>query len=229
MDESGSGRLGPCLRRLFKRGTKAERQYRREFVMNQDSVLPRSPELMAPGDTALLVIDVQERLLPAIRDRDRLVWNIRRLIDAAKILNVAVAATEQYPKGLGATAAVLAERLGPRTEKLMFSCRECTALVENWRQTGIHRILLCGIETHVCVQQTALDLLGLGFRVYVATDAVGSRYECDYWTALRRMELSGAVLTTTESAMFEWCIRAGTPEFREISRLAKEPPPSEVA
>ncbi len=193
--------------------------------MNQSPFLPRSPELMAPDDTALLVIDVQERLLPAIRDRERVVWNIRRLIDAAKILNLTVAATEQYPKGLGTTAALLAERLGPRLEKLMFSCRECTPLVEGWRQAGIHRVLLCGIETHVCVQQTALDLLGLGFRVYVAVDAVGSRYEVDYLTALRRMELCGAVLTTAESAMFEWCVRAGTPEFREISRLAKEAPP----
>ena len=193
--------------------------------MDQNQFLPRSPELMAPHDTALLVIDVQERLLPAIRDRERLVWNIRRLIDAAKVLNVAVAATEQYPKGLGATAAPLAERLGPRLEKLMFSCRECTQLLEDWRQAGIHRILLCGIETHVCVQQTALDLLGLGFRIYVAVDAVGSRYEVDDLTALRRMELCGAVLTTAESAMFEWCVRAGTPEFRAISRLAKESPP----
>lgn len=197
--------------------------------MDRDQVLPRSPELMGPHETALLVIDVQERLLPAIGNRETLVWNIRRLIDAAKILNVAVAATEQYPKGLGATAAPLAERLGPRLEKLMFSCRECSALLDDWRRAGIHRVLLCGIETHVCVQQTALDLLGLGFRVYVAADAVGSRYEADYRTALRRMELCGAVLTTAESAMFEWCVRAGTPEFREISRLAKESPPSEIA
>lgn len=197
--------------------------------MNQSPFLPRSPELMAADDTALLVIDVQERLLPAIRDRERVVWNIRRLIDAAKILNLAFAATEQYPKGLGTTAAPLAERLGPRLEKLMFSCRECKQLLEDWRRTGIHRILLCGIETHVCVQQTALDLLGMGFRVYVAVDAVGSRYEVDYLTALRRMELCGVVLTTAESAMFEWCVRAGTPEFREISRLAKETPPGAPA
>jgi len=193
--------------------------------MDQNQFLPRSPELMGSHDTALLVIDVQKRLLPAIRDQERVVWNIRRLIDAAKVLKMAVAGTEQYPEGLGNTAASLAERLGPRPAKMMFSCRECTRLLEDWRQAGIHRILLCGIEAHVCVQQTALDLLGLGFRVYVAADAVASRHEVDYLTALRRMELCGAVLTTTESAMFEWCVRAGTPEFREISRLAKELPP----
>ncbi len=191
----------------------------------QTPEIPRSPELMSPHDTALLVIDVQQRLLPAIRDGQRVAWNIRRLLDAAKILNMAVAATEQYPKGLGPTVAELAARLGPRQEKLMFSCRECATLFESWRTSDIHRILLCGIETHVCVQQTALDLLSGGYRVYVAVDAVGSRYETDYATALRRMELSGAVLTTTEAAMFEWCIRAGTAEFRAIAQLAKEAPP----
>jgi isochorismate hydrolase len=90
-------------------------------------------------------------------------------------------------------------------------------------------VLLCGIETHVCVGQTALDLLAAGFRVYIAVDAVAARSTLDHETALRRMESSGAVLTTTEAALFEWCIRAGTPEFRQISALAKELPPASAA
>ena len=88
--------------------------------------------------------------------------------------------------------------------------------------SGIHRVLVCGIETHVCVQQTVLDLLAAGFQVLVAVDAVSSRFAIDHETALRRMEASGALLTTTEAALFEWCGEAGKAEFKEISKLAKE-------
>jgi nicotinamidase-related amidase len=194
--------------------------------MNEQTQLPRSPELMSRGDTALLVIDVQEKLIPAIPNGLRVVWNVRRLIDAAKILGLAVAATEQYPKGLGPTAPELAERLGPMPSKLIFSAGACSEVFEQLRGRGIHKVLLCGIESHVCVAQTALDLLADGWRVYVAVDAVGSRFEIDYRTAMARLDSAGATLTTTEAAMFEWCEAAGTPEFKEISRLAREPGPS---
>jgi nicotinamidase-related amidase len=183
---------------------------------------PRSPELMSANDTALLVVDVQEKLVPAIHDAPRVVWNCRRLVDGAKILGLPVLATEQYPKGLGPTVAELAERLGPATAKLSFSCCGQPEPLEGLRGRGLHKLLVCGIETHVCVQQTVLDLLADGWRVYVAVDAVGSRFEIDHGTALRRMEASGAVVTTSEAALFEWCQVAGTPEFKAISRLAKE-------
>jgi nicotinamidase-related amidase len=177
---------------------------------------------MSRGDTAVLIVDVQERLLPAIADGARIVWNIRRLIDAARILNLPVLATEQYPRGLGPTVAPLAERLGAVPDKLMFSCRECADLFARLTEQGRPKVLVTGIESHVCVQQTVLDLMGEGFRVYVAVDAVGSRFAIDYETALRRMETAGATLTTTEACLFEWCEVAGTPEFKEISRLARE-------
>ena len=182
---------------------------------------------MVPGDTALLVIDVQEKLVPAIAGAARVVWNIRRLIDGAKILGLPIVATEQYPQGLGPTVAELAERLEqPLPAKLTFSCRGCPGPLADLRSRGIHKLLLCGIEAHVCVQQSALDLLADGWRAYVAVDAVGSRYEIDCQTALRRLDASGAVLTTSEAALFEWCQTAGTPEFKQISRLAKEDPPT---
>ena len=98
-------------------------------------------------------------------------------------------------------------------------------LVDGWRADGLYRVLVCGIETHVCVAQTALDLLADGWQVYVAVDAVGSRRDVDHETALRRMEAAGAVLTSTEAAMFEWCRIAGTSDFKKISALAKETPP----
>ena len=180
---------------------------------------------MSRHDSALLVVDVQTKLLHAMSPPPTLVWNIGRLIDGAHMLEIPVEATEQYPKGLGTTTRVLAQRLGEIPSKLMFSCRECGQLFERWRDRGIHKILVAGIETHVCVQQTVLDLLAAGFQVYVAVDAVGSRYAVDRDTALRRMEMSGATLTTTEAALFEWCEVAGTPEFKRVSALVRETPP----
>jgi nicotinamidase-related amidase len=188
--------------------------------------LPRSPELMSRDDTAVLVIDIQEKLIPHIRDRHRLVWNVRRLLDAARILGIPVAATEQYPRGLGATIPEIAAGLGEIPSKLTFSCGECAGLFQPWADTGRSKVLVVGIEAHVCVLQTVMDLLHEGFRVYVAVDAVGSRFELDYQTALRRIEMAGGVLTTTEAAMFEWTEVAGSPEFKEISRLAREEPPA---
>jgi nicotinamidase-related amidase len=182
---------------------------------------------MSADDSALLLVDVQERLVPHINDHARVVWNCRRLIDGARILDVPVRATEQYPKGLGRTVPELRERLAVDAvpEKLLFSCAECGPLFTELRDTGRHRILLCGIETHVCVQQTALDLMADGWRVYLAVDAIGSRFDIDRQTALRRMESAGAELTTTEAALFEWCEAAGTDAFKQISRLAREEAP----
>lgn len=188
--------------------------------------LPRSPELMNPEETALLVVDAQEKLLAVVPGAERVVWNIRRLLDAAAVLGVPSAATEQYPEKLGPTAAVLAERLGSTESKLAFSGACCGTFPTDWKDAGVYRVLVCGIETHVCVGQTALDLSASGFGVYVAVDAVAARQAVDHDTALRRMESAGIILTTTEAAMFEWCRVAGTAEFKQISELAKELPPS---
>ncbi|MGQ9576969.1 MAG: isochorismatase family protein [Thermoguttaceae bacterium] len=193
--------------------------------MNLPDRLPRSPELMSRADTALLVVDVQEGLAPVSAHCRRVVWNIRRLIDGARLLGLPVMGTEQYPDGLGPTLSELAERLGPVSSKLTFSCGGCPELFEKLEKRGVFKVLVCGMEAHVSVQQTVLDLLANGWRVYVAVDAVGSRYEVDYRTALSRMDSAGATLTTTEAALFEWCDAAGTPEFKQISRLAREEPP----
>jgi nicotinamidase-related amidase len=193
--------------------------------MDEQPYLPRSPDLMSRGDTALLVVDVQEKLVPAIAENAQVVWNICRLIDGAKILGLPVLGSEQYPKGLGPTVAELAGRLGPLPSKLAFSAGACPGLFESLSGRGIHKILVCGLEAHVCVQQSVLDLLADGWRVYVAADAVGSRFEVDCRIALGRMDSAGATITTTEAALFEWCEAADTPEFKEISRLAREPRP----
>lgn len=194
--------------------------------MNEAENLSRSPELMSVEDTALLVVDVQEKLTPAIANHQQVVWNVRRLVDGAKVLGLPVVATEQYPKGLGPTVPELAERLGPVPSKLTFSCCGCPELFRDLKDRGFYRILICGMETHVCVQQTVLDLLADGWRVYVAVDAVGSRRALDHDVSLRRIESSGATLTTTEAVLFEWCQKAGTPEFKQISQLVRETPPA---
>jgi nicotinamidase-related amidase len=195
--------------------------------MSEPPAYPRSPELMSIGETALVVIDIQEKLLPFISGRRRVVWNARRLIDGAKILGIPAVGTEQYPKGLGPTVPELAERLPAIPAKLTFSCCGLPEVFEGLQARGIHKLLVCGIEAHVCVQQTVLDLLGGGWRVYVAADAVGSRFPLDCETALRRMDSAGATLTTTEAALFEWCRTAGAPEFKQISRLVREEMPAE--
>lgn len=180
---------------------------------------------MSRGDTGLLVVDMQEKLLQLIPGHERITWNCRRLIDGAKILGIPVAATEQYPQGLGSTTAVLAQRLGPLPAKLAFSCGECGSIFEQWQQQGIFKILVCGIEAHVCVQQTVLDLLGEAYRVFIAVDAIGARHAIDLETAIGRMDSAGATITTTEAALFEWCEVAGTPEFKQISALVRETGP----
>jgi len=180
---------------------------------------------MSAHDTGLLVVDVQGKLITLVPGHRKIIWNIRRLVDGAKILGVQAAGTEQYPKGLGPTVPEVAERLGGIAAKVDFSCLACSDIFDGWREAGIFRVLLVGIEAHVCIQQTALDLLAAGFRVYLAVDAIGARHDVDYQTALRRMESSGATLTTTEAAVFEWCVRSGTPQFKQISALVQESPP----
>ena len=194
--------------------------------MSNEPTCLRSPELMSPQDTALVVVDVQVKLMPLIAGHERIAWNLRRLIDGAEATGVPALATEQYPQGLGPTVPELAGRLGDIPSKAAFSCVGCEAFVERLRTLGASKVLVSGIEAHVCVQQTVLDLLAGGYRVYVPVDAVGSRYAIDYDTGLRRMESSGATLTTTESALFEWCQVSGTPTFKKISALIREQPPA---
>jgi nicotinamidase-related amidase len=188
---------------------------------------------MSRRDTALLVIDVQEKLIGHIGDHERVVWNVGRLVQGAHTLGLPSAVSEQYPQGLGPTVPELARQLGPAPAKRTFSCGGCAELnrwLEELATRGVHKLLLCGIEAHVCVQQSAMDLMTEGFDVYVAVDAVGSRRKVDYRFALRRMDSAGATLTTTEAALMEWCETAAAPEFKQISALVRQtaPPASET-
>jgi isochorismate hydrolase len=193
-----------------------------DVMTENSSEFIRSNELLSRSDSRLLIIDVQEKLLPLIPVADRMVENCCRLIEGAKILDVPVDATEQYPNGLGKTTPVLAELLGEIPEKLRFSSAE----VLDWGFASVQeddrdKIVVAGIECHVCVQQTVLDLMAYGFRVFIPADAVASRHKIDWEIALRRMSDSGATITTTESVLFEWSEIAGTDEFKQISKLIK--------
>lgn len=182
----------------------------------------RSPHLLNRSSSALLVVDVQEKLLPAIDAGDRVVDRSNLLLDAAEILNIPVFVSEQYPQGLGKTVADLRIAHAKVVEsKTMFSCRECSSILDALQFGAIDTVLLCGIEAHVCVLQTAFDLMALGLKVHVATDAIGSRSVHDWQTAIRRMEMHGIVGTTAESAVFEWCESAAAAEFKAISRLVR--------
>ena len=191
-----------------------------------ESTIPeyvRSPELLSADSSRLLIIDVQEKLLPLIQSGKRIVHNCRRLLDGAKVVGVPAYGTEQYPRGLGGTASPLASRLGPVAEKQCFSCGPAL----NWGHAAEisddrDQVVVAGMETHVCVLQTVLDLIGSGFRIHVVADAVSSRSEFDWRVALDRMATAGATITTVESVLFEWCERAGTPEFKEIQKLILE-------
>jgi nicotinamidase-related amidase len=180
------------------------------------------PTQMSAADTALLVIDVQDKLMAKIPQAAAVVRNIAFLVDAARLLKMPVAATEQYPRGLGSTVPPLLERLPERPDKVAFSCCAVPQVVEGFRSGARPKVVLAGIEAHVCVMQTALDLLALDYCVYIPADAVASRYAIDHEFALRRLEQAGAILTTSEAAVFEWVGGAGHPQFKAISSLVQE-------
>jgi nicotinamidase-related amidase len=173
-------------------------------------------------NTAMLIVDVQEAFRHVIIEFDRMVWNIDRLAQAASLFEMPVAATQQYSKGLGKTVKQLLKYSDPELEKLTFSCRELDTLFQNWKNIGITTIVVTGIEVHVCVQQTVMDLLSYGFEIYLPIDAVSGRLELDAKISIDRMRDAGTTVTTCESAMFEWCESAMDPCFKQISVLAKQ-------
>ena len=179
--------------------------------------------LLARKQSLLLVIDVQERLMAAMPDAEACLARILLLIEGARLLGVPALASEQYPKGLGATVAPVASALGaaPRLEKLHFSCFREEPLRRAIFAADRRQLVLCGVETHVCVLQTALDFQAAGFEVHVVADACDSRTAGRKALALDRLRQAGVRIVDSEMVLFEWLERAGTDEFRAISRLVK--------
>lgn len=179
--------------------------------------------LIDPNTSSLLVIDVQARLLPKMAAARDVVDNVTVLLKAAARLDIPVLVSEQYRKGLGTTVAELQPLLpsGNVIEKLAFSCLGENAFATRLRDLGRAQAVVAGIEAHVCVLQTAEQLLENGVRVFVVADATSSRVPASHARALERLRAAGAVIVTTEMVVFEWLRRAGTPEFKEISALIK--------
>ena len=174
-------------------------------------------KLVRAADSALVVIDVQERLASAMPSREAVVRAAGILLEAAARLDIPVWLTEQYPKGLGSTVAELAAKLpegAARIEKTSFSA--CASL-----PPGRPQVVIAGMEAHVCVLQTALELAAAGREVFVAADAVCSRAAGNYENALARMERAGVIVTNTESVVFEWLRDATNEHFRPISKLIR--------
>jgi len=192
--------------------------------MSSSSESLRSPELLHRASSRLLIVDVQERLVAALDDetRMRLIANCRFLVQGAALFGVPVSASEQYPQGLGPTVAPLAELISERPAKQRFSALECTGwptavdAVEDRFQ-----IVVAGMETHVCVLQTVLDLLAAGYQTTVVIDSTAARGGLDHQTAIERMSNSGATISTAEAVLFEWCESASAPEFKQLSALVK--------
>jgi len=185
--------------------------------------MKRHAGLLDPAATTLIVVDVQERFRSVIHEFAAMAENVRRLIRTFRELELPILVTEQYPRGLGHTIPELLEALGdaPIPEKTAFSSMGCQGVPEQLSASGARTVLVCGIETHVCVSQTVHDLLAAGYRVHLAVDAVSSRRVSDRDVALRRLSVVGAVLTTAEMAAFEVMVDAKHPSFRAVQALYK--------
>lgn len=180
--------------------------------------------LLNAAKSSLLIVDVQERLLPAMAEPQRVVSQVNILLSAASTLQVPVTISEQYPKGLGKTVSDIVGPSHPPFEKMSFSCWKDTGLKQHFialHEAGRPLVVVAGIEAHVCVLQTALDLRAAGFGVFVVADAVSSRQPGSAELALERMRDCGVMIVSTEMVVFEWLERAGTPEFKDLSKLIK--------
>jgi nicotinamidase-related amidase len=175
---------------------------------------------LEPEQCALIVIDIQDKLLPPIWEKERLVRNAQLLIRLAGILDIPTLMTTQYSKGLGNTVPEVASLLPetPSVDKLMFSCFGSDVFCSLIKRLPGQRTtaLLCGMETHICVMQTALGALREGYLVHVAADAVSSRTELNWRIGLERMRAAGAILSSTEMMIYELLRSSGAPAFKEL-------------
>jgi nicotinamidase-related amidase len=176
--------------------------------------------LLKKEESLVLLIDVQEKLTPFVLDHEALIARCEWLLKLAKKLNVPILVSEQYPQGLGGTLPQFHPYYDKHSciEKIHFSCMQHADYVQSLRQFNKKQVILMGIEAHVCVLQTALELHEAGFDVFVVVDAVSSRNELDMKYGLKRMKQEGVHLITSEMVFFEWIRKAGSPEFKALSK-----------
>ena len=182
------------------------------------------PRTLRPEQTALIVIDIQEAFRDSIRRFDRMVRQASIAVRGFQILGLPVIVTEQYPKGLGHTVAELQQALGQSAaviDKTAFSSCGAGSFIERLDATGAKQVVLCGLETHVCVNQTCHDLIDRGYQVHILTDAVGSRSKQNRKSGLEKMFTSGAVPSNVEMALFELMADSKHPKFKEVQSLLR--------
>lgn len=176
--------------------------------------------VMQQSASGLVLVDVQEKLTPYVMQSDQLISRCAWLLRLAKTLHVPTLVCEQYPKGLGKTVSSLSAAVAEYApiEKVHFSCYQHDLFIHEWRSLGKKQMIIAGIETHVCVLQTALDVIDqTDDEVFVVVDAVSSRNELDHRYGLKRMQQAGIQLVTSEMVFFEWVKQAGTPEFKALT------------
>lgn len=188
-------------------------------------LIPKAhPQLLHVDDTILVVVDMQEPFLQVMHERERLIRNVSILIKGAKVMRLPIIGTTQNRKALGSVIPEISELfspLRPPFDKLVFNCNADTAFASEVNRSGRKQIIICGLETHICVSQTALSLVASGYQVHVASDAVSSRNTDNWRIGLEKVRQGGGLITSVETALFELLHEAGTTEFREVLNLIK--------
>ena len=182
------------------------------------------PNLLHADNTLIAVVDMQEPFLRTIFERERVIANVSALIQGATVLRVPVVATTQYAERMGGVIPEIQKilpPLRPAIDKMTFSSYAAPAFTSEVQRSGRKQILLCGVESHICVCQTALEMTAAGFQVHVATDAVSSRTEANCKLGVDKMRQGGVLISSVESALYEMLHEAGTPEFRDILKIIK--------
>ena len=179
--------------------------------------------LMNREDCIFIAIDYQEKLMPAMSGKEELENKVCRLAEGMKALGIPHIVTQQYTKGIGETIPSVAEAIGEFTpiDKTSFSCMNNEAFCAQLEEAGRKTAIICGIEAHICLQQTVLQLLEEGYRVYVPVDCISSRSEMDKLISITRMGEAGAVMTTYEAILYELLRDSKAPEFKAISKIVK--------
>lgn len=174
-------------------------------------------------ESLVLLIDVQEKLFPHISENEKLENRLLTFINGSNKLGIPLILSEQYKKGLGETIPALLEIISPTytIEKKTFSCVDHVGFVADLSLMNKQNVIIVGMESHICVLQTAIDLKELGYNPIVVVDAIGSRSIENKMIAIERMKQEGIILTSVESILFEWCKVAGSEEFKYISKLIK--------
>ena len=196
-----------------------------EQFLRKESTLKKvnnNSETILEDETLLLIVDMQQKLISNIAGSQLLMFNIKKLIDACNLLNVRIAITEQNPLKLGKTLESITDNNEyPKFEKMEFSCINNKNFIKYINDYNFKNIIVSGIESHICVLQTSMDLLQKGLNILIPRDAIGSRNKMDNDTAFLRLILSGAVASTTESLICELCKTSNRKEFREVSKILK--------